>query len=249
MKKTIIYYYADFTGLHKGTTLISIGLISQCGKTFYAEFIDYDRSQINEWLQQNVINKLKFSKAIHLENLCIENENDIEIKGETPFIKEKLTEWVSQFDAIEIWSDCLSYDWVLFCDIFGGAMKLPENIYYIPFDLSTHFKEIGVDPNINREVYAFGTAKSYEKHNALWDAKIIKLCHEKTASPKATLPIIPIRNILDYEIRSSWWASIISWAWLQNISATYFAWKTKTKYARYEMNKAIQNILSQQNIK
>jgi hypothetical protein len=41
MSKTKIFFDTEFTGLHQGTTLISIGLISECGKTFYAEFTDY----------------------------------------------------------------------------------------------------------------------------------------------------------------------------------------------------------------
>jgi DNA polymerase III epsilon subunit-like protein len=36
MKKTKIFFDTEFTGLHQKTTLISIGLVSECGKTFYA---------------------------------------------------------------------------------------------------------------------------------------------------------------------------------------------------------------------
>jgi hypothetical protein len=53
-----IFFDTEFTGLHKNTTLISIGLISEDGKTFYAEFTDYDKSQVDSWLQENVINNL-----------------------------------------------------------------------------------------------------------------------------------------------------------------------------------------------
>ena len=58
MKATKIFLDTEFTGLHKNTTLISAGLVSECGKTFYAEFSDYDKSQINDWLQDNVIKNL-----------------------------------------------------------------------------------------------------------------------------------------------------------------------------------------------
>lgn len=62
---TKIYYDSEFTGLHKDTTLISIGLISECGtKTFYAEFLDYDKSQVDDWIQNNVIDNLLFNKHI-----------------------------------------------------------------------------------------------------------------------------------------------------------------------------------------
>ena len=53
-----VYFDTEFTGLHKGTTLISIGLIASNGKKFYAEIVDYDRSQVNDWIKENVINNL-----------------------------------------------------------------------------------------------------------------------------------------------------------------------------------------------
>ena len=42
MKTTKVFFDMEFTGLHKNTTLISIGLVSECGKKYYAEFNDYD---------------------------------------------------------------------------------------------------------------------------------------------------------------------------------------------------------------
>lgn len=44
-------------------------------------------------------------------------------------------------------------------------------------------------------------------------------------------------NFLDYEIRSSWWASWIGWNWAQKFLGKYFAWKTSKKYARYKQSK------------
>jgi len=81
-----------------------------------------------------------------------------------------------------MWSDTLAYDWVLFCQLFGHAFKIPDKVYYIPFDLATLFKVKGVDPDINREEYALsGPAGDVpdSKHNALWDAQVIKACWEK----------------------------------------------------------------------
>ncbi len=89
---------------------------------------------------------------------------------------EDLKEWLCQFRIIEIWSDCLAYDWVLFVDLFGTAFEIPRNIYYIPFDICTLMKIKGVDPDINREEFA---ETKGEKHNALHDAKVIKKCYEK----------------------------------------------------------------------
>lgn len=36
-----VFFDTEFTGLHKNTTLISIGLISEDRRIFYAELTDY----------------------------------------------------------------------------------------------------------------------------------------------------------------------------------------------------------------
>jgi hypothetical protein len=85
---------------------------------------------------------------------------------------------LSAYKHVEIWSDCLAYDWVLFNQLWGHAFNIPKNVYYIPFDICTLFKIKGIDPDINREEFAEIQEKP-EKHNALWDAKVIKACYEK----------------------------------------------------------------------
>jgi len=154
-----IFFDTEFTGLHQGTTLMSIGLVDEDGRTFYAELVDYDKSQVNDWLQENVL--ANFTK----ENIVNKDQ-----------LRQQLVNWLSVYDKVEIWSDCLAYDWVLFNNIFGGAFDIPKQVYYIPFDICTLFKIKGVDPDINREEYAGIDGK---KHNALHDAKVIKACYEK----------------------------------------------------------------------
>lgn len=174
-----IFMDTEFTGLHQGTTLISIGLVSETNHKFYAEFTDYDKSQVDDWLQENVIDNLLGDKG----------DNDYNVpyyyyRGDTNFIKEKLTEWLSQFDTVEIWSDCLAYDWVLFNNIFGHAFSIPSNVYYIPFDICTLFKLKGIDPDISREEFS---GLNGSKHNSLYDAKVIKECYYKLIDLKEEL--------------------------------------------------------------
>lgn len=42
-----IFFDCEFTGLHKNTSLISIGLVADNGQKFYAEITDFDRNQID----------------------------------------------------------------------------------------------------------------------------------------------------------------------------------------------------------
>lgn len=174
--KTKIFFDTEFTGLHQKTTLISIGLISECGKTFYAELTDYDKSQIDEWLQKNVIDNLYLNDYDNDADLC-----DWKIKSNSDEVKSGLEAWLAQFEECEIWSDCLAYDWVLFNQIFGHAFNIPKNVYYIPFDICTLFKVKGVDVDVSREEFCglLDIKEVQNKHNALFDAKVIKMCYER----------------------------------------------------------------------
>ena len=190
MQKTKIFFDTEFTGLHQKTTLISIGLIADSGQTFYAELNDYDKSQVDEWLQKNVLDNLLMSapkngeaeyySATRSESNPIGNSlyNDYscQLRCNMQELKHHLSQWLSQFEKVEMWSDCLSYDWVLFNQIFGHAFNIPDNVYYIPFDICTLFHAKGIDPDINRETFADIQVKG-QKHNALWDAKVIRQCY------------------------------------------------------------------------
>ncbi len=193
--KTKLFIDFEYTGLHQSTTPISLGIISECGKTFYAEFTDYDKTQVDDWLEKNVIantwvaiNKRITSMGGVLNDL---RWADVHVFGSSDFIKPFLIQWLSQFEEVVIWSDCLAYDWVLFCNIWGHAFNVPKNIFYIPMDICTLFEIKGIDPDISREEYCeietFREQKTKVlhdnfqsvKHNALWDAFIIRECYNK----------------------------------------------------------------------
>ena len=157
-----VFFDTEFTGLHQNTTLISIGMVDENGEEFYAVFDDYDQPQVDDWLRQNVIPYL--------------NSEEYAYHANAPVIAEGIREWVAERQPVEMWSDTLAYDWVLFCQLFGHAFNIPEGVYYIPFDIATLMKIKGVDPDINREEFA---GMDGDKHNALHDARVIRACYEK----------------------------------------------------------------------
>lgn len=181
---TKLFLDTEFTGLHKDTSLVSLALVSENDVFFYAEFTDYDRSQIDKWLQDNVVDNLflkddeLFWTGVDIDENTIKRYDSRHVLDNTQGVRYKFKDWLSQFDEVEIWSDCLAYDWVLFNHIFGHAFKLPRQINYIPFDICTLMKVKGIDPDINREEFA-RTKVEGNKHNALYDAKIIKACYER----------------------------------------------------------------------
>ena len=161
-----VYFDTEFTGLRQGTTLLSIGMVTDDNRSFYAVSCQYDRNQVDEWIRENVMPRLYLPSGADVEYID---------KAEWA-IGLAIKNFLAPHERVEMWSDCLAYDWVLFCQLFGGAMHIPNNVYYIPFDLSTLFKLKGIDPDVNREEFA---GLGGEKHNALYDAKVIKACYEK----------------------------------------------------------------------
>lgn len=183
MKK--IFFDTEFTQLRKDATLISIGLVSDDGRKFYAEFDDYNKELIDDWTQKNVINNLFVTSY---------NKNKREGKksffppylvyGNKEYIRTKLYEWLKGFNEdIQLISDVCHYDMVLFIDIFGTtAFDLPDFInpscHDINQDIAKHFNISEKEAfNLNRENIL--NVSQNGKHNSLVDALIIKHLYEK----------------------------------------------------------------------
>lgn len=170
-----VFFDTEFTGLHKDTTLISIGLISESGKTFYAEFTDYDGSQVDEWIQEHVINNLKFN---HQGKFFTVRDGNMEVHHDKYHIRKQLAEWFEQFDTVELVSDVCHYDMVLLIDIFGHAFKLPSNVnpacHDINQDIASYFELSEREAfDYSREEIMMGKIPG-DKHNSLYDAKVIR---------------------------------------------------------------------------
>lgn len=175
------FFDTEFTGLHQRTTLISIGAVNEDGDSFYAELNDYNQQQVDEWIHDHVILNLKFSK----DSAPLMIGRNHEMRGNRDQVATALATWIrltmDMGDTAEMWSDCLAYDWVLFCDLFGGAMNTPSCVSYIPLDICTMFHMSGIDPDCDREAFARVIYPDLVggKHNALHDARAIKACYER----------------------------------------------------------------------
>jgi hypothetical protein len=191
-----IFFDTEFTGLHQGTTLISIAFVSEDDKTFYAEFTDYDKNQVNNWIRDSVISRLKYPDSISYSDI-VGKEGDIksmDIVGNHEEIQFYLITWLNQFETIELVADVCYYDMVLFCELFGGSNELPKNISptcrNLNQDIATHYG-ISVEEafKMSREeiIYSFHPEfdlvleekhPGLEKHNSLCDAVVTKYIYE-----------------------------------------------------------------------
>lgn len=179
-----IFFDTEFTGLHKNTTLISIGLIDENGRTFYAEFNDYNRSQVGDWIQENVIDNLKFNHyTTYLGPVDNESCNQhLVMKGSKQEVVGILKEWLEKYDQVQLVSDVCHYDMVLFIDLFGSAMDLPKNICPVCHDICQDITQNWLmledwqafNEDRERILQGFGIKIPGNKHNALYDAVVIK---------------------------------------------------------------------------
>lgn len=175
--KTKVFFDTEFTGLHQNTTLISIGLVAETGESFYAELTDFNKQQVTKWLSDNVLNNLLLDDMpnVLINRLIKINKYISFISGCKESVEKELRDWLSQFEEVEMWSDCLNYDWTLFRDLMQE--QLPKNVSYIPLDICTLFWQKGIDPDISR--VEFAEMDGEQQHNALFDAFVIKKCFEK----------------------------------------------------------------------
>ena len=163
-----IFFDTEFTGLHQHTTLISIGLVSEDGRSFYAESLFYDPLQLTPWINTNVIS-----------NLSGQEDQKYLTKSS---LRKNLLAWLEQFDTIQFVSDVCHYDFVLLIDLLAGsALNLPSTIapvchdicYDISRQLSISLQEAF---NLSREslLEQFNLTVEGQKHHALYDAQVIK---------------------------------------------------------------------------
>lgn len=190
-----IYFDSEFTGLRKDTTLISIGLIDGNNRMFYGICNDYDRSQLNDWLVNNIIKKLDYDVPESLKDYEM-----VYVNGSKQEVQHALLDWIDagEYKTIEFVSDVCHYDFVLLIDLlWGEALNAPENISPVCSDLNNRIARLKriIEQgafNISREELMTQLKlktghhvklveeleKMETKHNALYDAIVIKVLYE-----------------------------------------------------------------------
>lgn len=97
-----IFFDTEFTGLYQDTDLISIGLVSETGETFYAELNDFDMSKVDDWIKNNVIKNLRFD-PMHCDVYYRQTRSkfgdtySFEMVGKKPWVAYNLRQWLRQW--------------------------------------------------------------------------------------------------------------------------------------------------------
>jgi len=172
-----LFLDTEFTELSQSGSLLSIALVDNNDRWFYGVFSNVDTVKLSSWHQENIVPYLPLTD-LQLEQL---SDTGTYLVADKNKITEALLTWLEIYDQVEIWADVPAYDWVLFCELFGGARQLPKKIHYIVRDLATCLVLNGMDPDTDRFKFAYEgkTPLGLIRHNALGDAINTKDCYKK----------------------------------------------------------------------
>jgi hypothetical protein len=142
-------YWLDTEFLEDGRTieLISIGIVAEDGREFYAENADFDWDQASDWLKEHV--------RPHLQP----DEYAVPRYAIAPAVLSFVREGGGQ---PEFWGYYADYDWVVFCWLFGRMVDLPDGFPMYCRDIKQWADQLG-DVQLPEQEEA--------EHNALADAR------------------------------------------------------------------------------
>lgn len=158
-------FWFDTEFLEDGRTiqLISIGVIAEDGREYYAETGDAQRlASRTPWLQQNVLPHL--AGAPRLQRSLIASDL-IAFMGSAP----------------EIWAYYADYDWVALCQLHGRMIDLPKGWPMYCRDVKQLCDSLG-DPPLPKQ--------ESQEHHALADARWTKEAWERLQFIAAECPAL-----------------------------------------------------------
>lgn len=185
MSKTKYFLDTEFIEDGKTIDLISIGIVSEDGRKLYLQNAECDFSKASDWVWRNV-----FPHLIHFDmrgrRACVSSVETYDSGlGRRTFTtcakpcpwatRREIRDSVLDFCSVEkhggpeFWGYFADYDWVVFCQLFGTMMDLPEGFPMYCRDLKQWADQIG-DIRIPKP--------EVEIHHALADAEWVKKAYD-----------------------------------------------------------------------
>ena len=180
-------YFFDTEFIEDGKTidLISIGIVCEDNREYYAINYDCDFNKASEWVQDNVLSHLPFKPVKpkseygssgefidtgvwRRKSAIAKDVASFTLHQPTLIARDVTPDSVPMEGAFvepEIWAYYADYDWVAFCQLFGTMMDLPKGFPMYVNDLKQVVNELG-NPELPKQ--------NGDEHNAIADARWVK---------------------------------------------------------------------------
>jgi hypothetical protein len=143
------FYDCEFIEDGRTIDLVSIGMVDESGREFYAVSTEFDPSRAIDWVRRNVLDKLPAPADPAWRSL-------------TAIRTDLLRYLVEPAEPIELWAWMASYDHVALGQLWGDMRALPRVIPRFTHELRQRWEDAGRP--------ALPSAPD-DKHDALADAR------------------------------------------------------------------------------
>jgi hypothetical protein len=172
-------YFLDTEFIEDGKTidLISIGIVCEDGREYYALNWDCDWTKASDWVRENVIEQLPPKPKANVFHAALPDFREQGWRNHAEIAKE-VTNFVNWFPdkphfgpsfKPEFWGYYADYDWVVFCQLFGTMMDLPKGFPMYCRDIKQWCDQLN-NPQLPEQ--------GKGEHNALADARWNKAAWE-----------------------------------------------------------------------
>lgn len=178
-----VYYDTEFIEDGETIELISIGMVAEDGREYYAVNADMpvDRVREHDWLRENVWphlpvvglkKRLRYvGNGKHAVRVTDAGHLDPDSTLVRPrrLIRNEVRDFLQATPDVELWADYGAYDHVALCQLWGTMIALPKGVPMWTNDLRQEWRRLGC-PELPEQADA--------QHDALADARHGKVMGE-----------------------------------------------------------------------
>lgn len=144
-------YFYDCEFIEDGRTieLVSIAVVAEDGREFYAVSTEFDPTRAIDWVRHNVLDKLP-------------PPADKAWRSREQIRKDLYTFLTEPAERIELWAWIAAYDHVALVQLWGDMRALPREIPRFTHELRQRWEDLGSPPQPEQPA---------DQHDALADAR------------------------------------------------------------------------------
>lgn len=149
---TRVRYHYDCEFIEDGSTieLVSIGVVDERGREFYAVSTEFDPARAIPWVRRHVLDKLP-------------SPADPAWRSRDRIRADLLAFLTGPGEAIELWAWYAAYDHVVLAQLWGAMPAMPNEVPRLTREIRQHWEAAGCPPI---------PEPGRDRHNALADAKL-----------------------------------------------------------------------------